>query len=112
MPKMVCSKCEIEFRCFKNDVEVYEYSWDGPYKFWAADEWECPDCGIKVIASFSQDCIPQHEVKDRFAEMMKRSADSGLLRNDFEDIEQRETMTTNKLITTGIEDSGADHDAT
>ena len=62
MPKMVCSKCEVELRPSLKGVNVLETQGKTtPYQIWSADEWECPKCGIKVVAGFSDLCIPHWE---------------------------------------------------
>ena len=55
MPKLVCPKCECEFRPKLNGVGVIETMNFGvdPYKLWRADLWECPGCSMEVVAGFS-----------------------------------------------------------
>jgi hypothetical protein len=45
----------------KNSVTVEELTEDGaPYKLWDADLWECPECGVEIIAGFGQGPIAEH----------------------------------------------------
>jgi hypothetical protein len=37
-----------------------------PYKIWAADLWECPDCGHQVILGYGVHAIAEH-YQDGFA---------------------------------------------
>lgn len=56
MPKLVCRKCECEFKPELNGVGVIETVHNSeakPYKLWQADLWKCPGCGIEVVAGFS-----------------------------------------------------------
>lgn len=74
MPKPACVKCQCFYRPKRNDVRVLEAMPNGlaprdlapdlnirgrrfpeywqPYKLWAADLWECPDCGHELIAGW------------------------------------------------------------
>lgn len=62
MPKMVCVKCEVEFRCEKNGVKVAEMFNHNTrvYKVWNTDKWKCPICRVEVIAGFGQEPIMEH----------------------------------------------------
>ena len=65
--KLVCPKCECEFRPEKNGVGVIETASFGPYKLWRADLWECQGCQSQVIAGFSGngiDPIAEHFESD------------------------------------------------
>jgi rubredoxin len=67
MPKMVCVKCEIEFRAEENGVHVHELMSNDTaiYKIWDADLWRCPGCGIMVVAGFAQNPFAEHFETER-----------------------------------------------
>jgi hypothetical protein len=71
MPKLVCVKCQIELRPSVNGVTVIEMASFGPYKVWAADEWECPGCGQKIISGFSNEPIRQDHYADDFPQWLE-----------------------------------------
>jgi hypothetical protein len=53
--------CGRLMQCKQNSVTVEEVMEDGsPYKLWEADLWECPDCGVELIAGFGQSPIAEH----------------------------------------------------
>jgi hypothetical protein len=53
--------CGRFLRVKKNSVTVEELTEDGqPYKLWDADLWECPECGVEIIAGFGQGPIAEH----------------------------------------------------
>jgi hypothetical protein len=53
--------CGRFMRVKKNSVTVEELMEDQrPYKLWDADLWECPECGVEVIAGFGQGPIAEH----------------------------------------------------
>jgi len=60
--KVVCEKCEIEFRPEKNGVHVHELMCQDTeiYKIWDADLWKCPGCGMLVVAGFGQKPLAEH----------------------------------------------------
>ena len=90
MTKMVCTNCEVEYRPSTNGVEVIEYASFGPYKFWEADEWECPGCKTKVITGFGYECLGRHDVNpEEFEAMIQNAWAAGRLRHDFKSVEQR-----------------------
>jgi hypothetical protein len=92
MPKLVCSKCQIELRPIKNGVVVVEYANNGPYKLWNADEWGCPECEIKIVAGFPIDAYAR-SYQDGFDDRLKQIyARPDQIRCDFEDIEQRDKI--------------------
>lgn len=82
MPKMVCVKCEVEFKCEKNGVKVAEMfnKNQAVYKVWNADKWKCPMCGMEVVAGFANQPMMEHfegdinkfltEVKNRGGEII------------------------------------------
>jgi len=53
--KLICRKCEREFKPKENGVIVVEMFSQPPkpYKLWSADLWYCPVCGIEIVAGFA-----------------------------------------------------------
>lgn len=49
-------------------------SWQ-PYKLWAGDLWECPDCGAEVVTGVPPRAIAEH-YQPEFADQV-RSFDAG-----------------------------------
>ena len=60
MSKIICVKCECEFRPEQNRVGVIETASFGPYKLWRADLWKCPSCGIEVVSGFGRKPVAEH----------------------------------------------------
>jgi hypothetical protein len=52
-----------------------------PYKVWAGDLWECPDCGAQIIAGTGQNAIAEH-YEDGFAKLVSRFGADQLQVND------------------------------
>lgn len=53
--------CGRFMRVKKNSVTVEELLEDGaPYKLWDADLWECPECGVEVVAGFGKTPFAEH----------------------------------------------------
>lgn len=53
--------CGRFMRVKRNSVTVEELLEDGsPYKLWNADLFECPECGVEVIAGFGRAPIAEH----------------------------------------------------
>lgn len=50
---MVCMKCRIELRPYRNGVTAVSMTTCGPYKVYRADEWHCPSCGWRGLLGFS-----------------------------------------------------------
>jgi len=90
MSKIVCSTCEVEYRPYVNGVSVIEYSANGPYKLWQADEWECPNCLQRVVTGFANEPIRSHApgFPVELADVLDHPE---LVRYDFESQEQRVT---------------------
>lgn len=90
MPKLVCRKCECEFKPELNGVGVIETmnnSEAEPYKIWKADLWKCPGCGIEVVAGFSGQGISpiaQHFQSGCFADALDVVKQSKLVVYDHE----------------------------
>ncbi len=60
MPKIVCVKCEVEYRPEKNGVTVEEMANFGSYKLWNADLLKCPKCGNEIVGGFAQVASAEH----------------------------------------------------
>ena len=97
----VCVKCEVDLRPSMNEVNVIEYSDNGPYKIWEADEWECPECHIRVIIGFGDAPFAHHSQEDFDEVLVGVVADEKHLRHDFEDQAQRATRKFNKRVLEG-----------
>ena len=58
---IVCAKCNRAMRPKKNGVAFVEMAQDRPYKLWAADLWQCQDCGAEMLYTDSrQTPIAEH----------------------------------------------------
>jgi hypothetical protein len=64
---MVCVKCHTELKPKTNETIVVETASFGPYKVWNADTWECPGCGVEIVAGFGQQPLRQDHYKEDFA---------------------------------------------
>jgi hypothetical protein len=69
---IVCAKCNRAMRPKENGVSFVEMAQDRPYKLWAADLWECQDCGAQVLYSSSA----QSPIAESYQEDFKLSLDS------------------------------------
>lgn len=58
--KLVCTKCQTEFKPKTNGVYVIEMASFGPYKFWRADLWACPGCEFEIVGAFASQPIAEH----------------------------------------------------
>ena len=52
-----------------------------PYKLWAADLWECPDCGAQVLTGFGAGPINEHYRPDFPADVARYGADQLLVKD-------------------------------
>ena len=75
MPKIVCVKCEVEFKPEVNGVVVAEMFQKNQkiYKLCEADLWKCPVCGVEIVAGFAQYSFVEHYKDDceKIVEEMK-----------------------------------------
>ena len=54
MKKPVCVKCNRTMRVAKVGAEVVElYQVDKPYKIWACEIFECPECSCRVTSNYA-----------------------------------------------------------
>lgn len=60
MPKLVCTKCQVELKPETNGVKVIEMASFGPYKIWNADLWKCRGCGLEIVSGFAHEPIAEH----------------------------------------------------
>ena len=72
MTKLVCTKCQTEFRPFYNGTLVIETASFGPYKVWYADTWKCPGCGIEVVGGFAEQPLRQDHYAEDFPEWLEK----------------------------------------
>jgi len=67
-PPPICHLCEKFYVPYKNGVDVFLLEESGRiYKYWRADIYKCPECGIEIITCFG-------EVQDYFANREKIDA--------------------------------------
>jgi len=60
-PGWGCAPCKTKLRPRKNEIIVEETFEDGrPYRVWAADLWECPDCGHQLILGYGKEPLAEH----------------------------------------------------
>lgn len=52
-----------------------------PYKLWAGDLWECPDCGAQIVSGTGREPVSEH-YKPEFAETVKLTGADQLHVND------------------------------
>ena len=76
--KLICRKCEREFKPKENGVVVVEMFQlpPKPYKLWHADLWHCPVCGIEIVAGFAGSPFAEH-FKDDIQAIIKKAKTSG-----------------------------------
>jgi len=62
MPRILCVKCQVEFRPEKNGVYVKEmmHHDQDVYKIWDTDLWQCPCCNFQVVSGFANYPIAEH----------------------------------------------------
>ena len=54
-PFPICVKCRLEMRCKKNNRLVADPEAGGfPSSYWLGDEWECPECGSRIVTGFGK----------------------------------------------------------
>lgn len=57
----VCIPCKKEMRPVRVGVNVEEHREDGSaHKIWSADVLECPGCGYRILAGFSDRPLARH----------------------------------------------------
>lgn len=84
----VCTKDEVEYRPHLNGVQVVDYSDNGPYMIWEADEWKCPTCGNRIIVGFGNKAQRHHESDFRVT-LTRVEAATKTHRRNFESKAQR-----------------------
>lgn len=62
MPRPICIKCKVEFRCKKNGYHAVLLSGTPPepYQIWDADMWECPSCHAQILSGFGSKPIAEN----------------------------------------------------
>lgn len=91
MHRPVCVKCEIEYRCSRNGVEVVDFNANGEYAYWNADEFECPGCQTRIIVGFGDSPMARH-FEEGFKEEVANIAPD-LRRNNYESAAERRAAT-------------------
>jgi ribosomal protein L37AE/L43A len=69
MTRLLCPECEVELVVYKTGVDVIETRLTSndvqqPMRLWRADVWECPGCGMRIIAGFST--TPESDFEPEF----------------------------------------------
>lgn len=85
MPKIVCTKCEVEFVCALSGAVTIETASFGAYKVWSSDIWTCPKCGVEVVAGFGQRPLREDHYASDFEEWLesvKKSAPRVVMDNE------------------------------
>lgn len=75
MTPPICFECGLSMRCHRNGQPVLVTSdreKKHPYKFYMADVYKCPDCGVRVVVGFSK---PTESFEDRFEMELERVGD-------------------------------------
>lgn len=80
MARLVCQRCEIQFKPEKNGVYVAElcFNNDNIYKLWIADSVRCPVCGTLVVAGFAKEPLmtnasaTEQELRETIAKIKKK----------------------------------------
>jgi hypothetical protein len=78
MPKPGCSTCRIEMGMYRCGVTVLEKDGERDYRLWQADEWECSQCGARVITGYAAQPIEHFDL--RFAPALEAATRAGTLR--------------------------------
>ena len=84
----VCTKCEVEFTPTCNEAKVLDYSDNGMYTIWFADEWTCPECDFKIIVGFGDGPVMRH-YEEMFKRFVAKAEDNGWLRKNYGDIQTK-----------------------
>ncbi len=81
--KPICVPCRRFYRCKENGFKFVEAmpieapalagnseprKWK-PYKIWAGDLWQCPDCGAETVVGVAVEPIAEH-YEPNFAEVL------------------------------------------
>src|SRR5512143_799679 len=99
---VICIRCERAMKVasigvvvadHKSDalgVVVLEHAGFGPYKLWSADEFMCPNCGLRAVANFADRPIAHHSGTE-FARLLLTYLEHGIVVHDFETEAQRQS---------------------
>lgn len=70
----VCVKCQVSMQPDINGVVVVEMSNNPPqpYRFWNADMWKCPRCGVQIVKGFCEEPVMEH-FEDGFEEALEQA---------------------------------------
>lgn len=76
MTKLVCVKCQTEFRSALGEIGVIviemAHNPPIPYKAWSADILKCPGCGVEVVAGFPDNPLARDEAAAALLEATQR----------------------------------------
>ena len=78
MPKLVCVKCQVQYKIKKSGNYVVDMFLDPPepYRIMNGDRWQCPGCGHEVIAGFGEMPLSEHfhdEFQNRLDKVQQNS---------------------------------------
>jgi hypothetical protein len=82
VPKLLCPKCQCEFKPKTNGVAVVEMAGNDPYKLWYSDLWSCPGCDAEVVTPFLKP-LAEHFERD-FGPLLARAKRARRIVYDFE----------------------------
>ncbi|KKN16780.1 hypothetical protein LCGC14_0972420 [marine sediment metagenome] len=71
MPKIVCVKCEVEYKPEENGITLEEMANFGSYKLWNADLFKCPKCGNEIVGGFADRPFAEH-FEDNYKEVLAK----------------------------------------
>ena len=76
----VCSDCNVEFQCIQNHVTVLDEVNGEPYQLTIGDEYQCQNCGHRIIVGFAEQSVEQHEFM--FGPMIANAEQIGLIKHN------------------------------
>ena len=84
--KLVCKKCEVEFRIEKSGITVAEMFLENEkiYKLWGADLHKCPKCGHEIVAGFALQPFAIHFKSNCESLVKKIKKDGGIVIYDYQ----------------------------
>lgn len=68
----VCVKCQIQMRRKKIGAFVELMAGKDPYQIWSTDIFECPTCGLSIVAAFALKPIVEYSQK-RYSDVAKHA---------------------------------------
>ncbi len=70
-PPPICALCERFYVPLKSGVDVFLMTgkeFDKIYIYWRADEWHCPECGVRIITRYGS-LQRYHENREKIQHM-------------------------------------------